>query len=67
MSNRTILGSIICYFRGHQWRRLTKKERDAPGFQVWASARDSTVAQMRRCSRCEAERIAKSRKPKETT
>ena len=58
MSNRTILGGIICYFHGHDWRRLTKKDADVPLTLPFGTL----MNQIRICRRCGAERIAKQRK-----
>ena len=65
MSNKTILGGIICYFRGHKWRRLTKKERATSWHGYQTNAKGEPIEQLRICRRCGAERIAKSRKKTE--
>ena len=71
-----ILGKLLCklprWLGGdHKWRRLTKNEREAPGFQIFAAAQlpNGNVDRMRICRRCGAERVVKARKKttKETT
>lgn len=46
------LGSIICRWKGHKWRRMTKKELD------------TGVIPGRICDRCGATRAVRARKAK---
>lgn len=59
-----ILGKLICKLLDHRWRRLTKKEIESPDKFRIAFELGGSVQQLRICRRCEAERLAKSRKPK---